>query len=136
MIVIILPIARTLHFPCPWNTQYQLLPTHLICIIVPFPTPPQIFQSIDSLTHIRSASDGSVIHNKGFQGWLGAKLGNTLLIQGFGATDGRLEDVSSYRAEICGNITAFTIISLIQKSYGFSPPTIEHICVVIKESEL
>jgi hypothetical protein len=67
MIVIIPTIARTLHFTCTWKTQYQLLPTHLRCIIGPCPTPPQIFQYVDSLTHIRFASDGSVIHNQGFK---------------------------------------------------------------------
>jgi hypothetical protein len=128
MIIVIPSIVRTLHFTCPWNTQYQLLPTHLRRIIGPCPTPPKLFQYIYSLTHIRSASDGSVIHNQGFQGWLFAKLDNEIIIQGFDATNGRLEDVSSYRADICGNIAAFTIITLIRKVYGFSPPTIEHVC--------
>jgi hypothetical protein len=48
------------------------------------------------LTKIRSASDGSVMHAQGFQGWLIAKFDSEVLIQGFGATDGRIEDVSSY----------------------------------------
>jgi hypothetical protein len=69
-----------------------------------------------------------VIHNQGFQGWLVEKLDNEVIIHGFGATDGRIEDVSSYRADICGNIATFTIINLIRKVYGFSPPTIEHGC--------
>jgi hypothetical protein len=69
-----------------------------------------------------------VIHNQGFQGWLVAKLNNELLIQGVGVTNSQLEDVSSYRAQICGNTVAFTIITLIRKVYGFSPPNIEHIC--------
>jgi hypothetical protein len=41
---------------------------------------------------------------------------NKVLIQGFGATDGCIEDVSSYRAEICGNIATFTILTLIRKT--------------------
>jgi hypothetical protein len=69
-----------------------------------------------------------VIHSQGFQGWLVAKLNNELLIQGFGATDGRLEGVSSYIAEICGNMATFTILTLIWKVYGFSPRKIEHVC--------
>jgi hypothetical protein len=69
-----------------------------------------------------------VIHNQGFQGWLVAKLGNEVLIQGVGATGDRLKYVIYYRAEICGNIAAFTIISLIRKVYGLYITTIEHVC--------
>jgi hypothetical protein len=52
---------------------------------------------------------------------------NNIIIEGYGATDGRVEDVNSYRAEICG-IATFAIFTLISKIYGFSPPTIEHVC--------
>jgi hypothetical protein len=69
-----------------------------------------------------------VLHCQGFQGWLIAKLDNEVLIQGSGATDGRLQDVSSYRAEICGNITTFTTLALIRKVYRFSLPHVEHVC--------
>jgi hypothetical protein len=69
-----------------------------------------------------------VIHNQGFQYWCVAKIDNEVLRQGFGATDGRMEDVSLYRADICGNIATFAIVTLIRKVYGFSPPSIEHAC--------
>jgi hypothetical protein len=57
-----------------------------------------------------------------------AKLSNEILVQGFCATDGRIEDVSSYRADICGNIATFTILTLIRKVYGFFYPSIQHVC--------
>jgi hypothetical protein len=117
-----------LHFTCPCRKQSELLPTHLRRIIGPCHSPPQCFQSIHQLTNIRSASDGSVLFCQGFQGLLIAKLDNEVLIQGFGATDGRLEDTSSYRANICGSIATFTVLTLIRKVYGFFPPNIEHVC--------
>jgi hypothetical protein len=86
------------------------------------------FQSINQISNIRSTSDGSLLHCQGFQDWLIAKLDNKVIIQGFGATDGRVEVVSSYRAGICGNIATFTVFTLIHKVYGMSPPTIEHVC--------
>jgi hypothetical protein len=92
------------------------------------PSPPQCFESIVHLTKIRSASDGSVFHCQGFQGWLIAKLDNEVLIQGFGTTDGLVEDVSSYRAYIWGSISTSTVFNLIRKVHGFSPPTVKHIC--------
>jgi hypothetical protein len=57
-----------------------------------------------------------------------AKLDNEVLFQGFGATDGCIEAVSSYRAETCGNIATFAIFTLIQKVYEFSPPSVQHVC--------
>jgi hypothetical protein len=56
------------------------------------------------------------------------KLDNDVLIQGFGTTDGRAEDVSKYRADICGNTATFTFFTFNRKIYGFSPPSIEHVC--------
>jgi hypothetical protein len=90
--------------------------------------PPQCFQQISSLTRIRSARDGSVLHAQCYQGWLIARFDNEILVQGFGATDERIEDVSSYQAEICGNIATFTILTLIHKVFGFSPLSIQHVC--------
>jgi hypothetical protein len=55
-------------------------------------------------------------------------MDNTILIEGFGAMDGHVEDINSYRAEICANIATFSVFALIQKVYGLSAPTIEHIC--------
>jgi hypothetical protein len=42
-----------------------------------------------------------VLHSQGFQGWRIAKYDNEVLVQGFGATNGSIEDV------------AFTILTLI-----------------------
>jgi hypothetical protein len=53
---------------------------------------------------------------------------NDVLIQGFGATDGRVNDVSSYQADICGNVATFAVFTLIHQVYGCSPPNIEHVC--------
>jgi hypothetical protein len=105
-----------------------LFPTHLQRIIGPFPTPPQLFKSLNDLTNIRSASDGSFLKFQGFQGWLVAKLDNEVLIKGFGATDGRVEDVSSYRTEIFCNIATCTMLTLIRKVYSYPPPNIERVC--------
>jgi hypothetical protein len=60
------------------------------------PRPAVMLSTIHSLTKIRSASDGSFLHAQGFQGWLIAKLYNEVLVEGCGATYGRIEDVSSY----------------------------------------
>jgi ribonuclease HI len=106
--------------------NYCQLTSDALLVHVPFPT--QCFQHISPLTNIRLASDGSFLHSQGFQGWLIAKLDNVVLIQGFGAKDGCIKDVSSYRAEICGNIATFTVFSLLRKVYCFSPPSIEHVC--------
>jgi hypothetical protein len=57
--------------------------------------PPHTFQSLPSSTCIRSASDGSVLHSLGYQGWLTATLDNDILLEGFGATDGRVKDTQS-----------------------------------------
>jgi hypothetical protein len=122
------PPIRTLCFQCPWLSQYELLPTHLQRIIAPYPAPPQLFQSLNDITDILSASHISVLKCQGFQGWLVAKLDNEVLIKGFGATDRRVEDLSSYRAEVCSNIATFTILTLIRQVYGFSPRKIEPVC--------
>jgi hypothetical protein len=39
-----------------------------------------------------------------------------------------VEDAHSYRAELCGNIATFSILNIIRRVYGFSPPTIKHVC--------
>jgi hypothetical protein len=121
-------LIHQIYVPCPWRQQYELLFTHIRYIIGPCPPPPQHVKHINQLTKIRNASDGSVLYCQGFQGWLIAKLDNEVLVQGFGATYGRVDDVSSYRAEICGNIATFTVFTLIRKVYGFAPPSIEHVC--------
>jgi hypothetical protein len=51
-----------------------------------------------------------------------------MLIEIFGATDGRIEDINSYRAELCSNIATFVILDIIRCVYGFTPPKIEHVC--------
>jgi hypothetical protein len=89
---------------------------------------PQCFQHINPHTKNRSVSDRSVLHSQGVQGCVIAKLDNEVIVQGCGATEGRVDDVSSYRTEICGNITTFTVILLLRKSYGFPTPSIEHVC--------
>jgi hypothetical protein len=82
-----LPVARTI------RTFTNSYPAHH-CPLTP---PTQCFQSINQRTNIQSASDGAVLPCQGFQGWLLVKIDNEVLIQGFGATDGQLDDVSSYR---------------------------------------
>jgi hypothetical protein len=81
-----------------------------------------------STSPIISASDGSVLDCPGYQGWLVATLDNEILIQSFGATDGRVEDTNSYRAELCGNVATFAIINIIRRIYGFAPHSIQHVC--------
>jgi hypothetical protein len=50
-----------------------------------------------------------------------ATLDNDIILEGFGATDGRVEDTHSYRAELCGNIATFSILNIIRRVYGFIP---------------
>jgi hypothetical protein len=54
-------------------------------------------------------------------------MGKNVLIKGYDAMEGCVEDVNSYRPEICGNIVTFSVYTRIHKLYGFSPPTIEHV---------
>jgi hypothetical protein len=126
-IVITQPLIQHILFPCPWRTQYESLPSNLCRIIGPHPTPtpPQLFQNFPSSTNIRSGSDGSVLHFLGYQGWLVATLDNVAILESFGATDGRVEDTHSYRAELCGNIATFSIINIIRRVYVFVPTYVE-----------
>jgi hypothetical protein len=78
--------------------------------------------------NIRYASDVSVLHSLGYQGWLIATLDNGILLESFVATDGRVEDTHSYRAEICGNITTLSFLNIIRRVYGFTPTSVEHVC--------
>jgi hypothetical protein len=89
---------------------------------------PRCLQNLPSSTNIRSASDGPVLHSLGYQWWLIATLKNGILLEGFGATEGRVEDTHSYRSEFCGNITTLSILDIIRRVYGFTPPAIEHVC--------
>jgi hypothetical protein len=43
---------------------------------------------------------------------------NTVLIEGVRATDGRVDNVSSYRSEMCGNIAKFAVFTVICKVYA------------------
>jgi hypothetical protein len=104
------------------------IPSHLRHIIGPCPPPPKCFQKLPPSTNIRSASYGSVLRSLGYQGWLIATFDTTILLEGFGATDGRVEDTHSYGAELCGNIATFFILNIIRRFYGFSQPNIEHVC--------
>jgi hypothetical protein len=81
-----------------------------------------------STSPIRSASDGSSLDFLGYQGWLVATLENEILIQGFVATEGCVEDTHSCRSELCGNIATFTIINIIRCVYSFAPRSIEQVC--------
>jgi hypothetical protein len=54
-------------------------------------------------------------------------MDNTILIEGYGAIDGRVKDINSYIANICENIATFAIFTLIRKVCGFSPRTIDHV---------
>jgi hypothetical protein len=81
-----------------------------------------------STSPIRSVSDGSVFNCLGYQGWLVATLDNEIIIQGFGATDSRVEDTHSYLAELCGSIETFAILNIIRRVYGVAPCSIQHVC--------
>jgi hypothetical protein len=122
--------SRIQHIPlsCPWQTQYQRLRSHLRRIIVPCPPPPQCFENLPSSTTIHSTSYGSVLHSLGYQGWFIATLDNGILLEGVGATYGRVEDTHSYKEELCGNIATLSILNIIRCVYGFNPPDIEHVC--------
>jgi hypothetical protein len=125
---IIHSIPQYITFTCSWRKQYEILPSHIRRIIGPFPNPSHIIQYMHSRPPIRSVSDGSVLDCLGCQRWLVATLDNAILIQGFGATGGRVENTHSYRAELCGNITTLTILNIIRRIYGFTPRSIQHVC--------
>jgi hypothetical protein len=97
------------------------IPSQLLRIIGPCPPPQQIFQTFPSFTCIQSASDGYVLHFLGYQGSLVTTLDNDILLEGFGATDGRVKDTHSHRAEISGNIATFSILNISRHVYGFAP---------------
>jgi hypothetical protein len=127
-IVITQPRIQHISFSCPWRTQYEHLLSHLRRIIGPCPLPPQLFQTLPSSTNIRSARNGSVLQSLGYQGWLIATFDNYILLEGVGATDGRVKNTQSYRAELCGKISTFSILNFIRRVYGFTPTSVEHVC--------
>jgi hypothetical protein len=48
-------------------------------------------------------------------------LKNYILLEGFGANDGRVEDTHYCRAELYINISTFSILDIIRRVYGFTP---------------
>jgi hypothetical protein len=117
-------IPQDITFPCPWIKKYEIPPSHIRRIIIPCPTPPQLIQSMHSTSSLRSASDGSILNCIGYQGWLVATLDKEIIIQGVGATDGRVEDTHFYHAKLCGNIATFAILNIIIHIYS----SIQHVC--------
>jgi hypothetical protein len=69
-----------------------------------------------------------VPHLLGYQGWLITTLDNAILLEGFGATYGKVKDTHSYRDDLCGNVATFSILSIIRRVYGFVPTSIDHVC--------
>jgi hypothetical protein len=63
----------------------------------------------------------------GYQGWFIVTLDNDILLEGFGAAYGMVEDAHSYRAEIGGNIATFSILNIIRLVYGPPLTSIEHV---------
>jgi hypothetical protein len=55
-------------------------------------------------------------------------MDNTTIIEGYGPTDGSIEDTASYRAEVCGTIAVISVYSMIQSVYSWKSANIEHVC--------
>jgi hypothetical protein len=87
---------RRISDPCSWMQSYKILPLHLRRIIGPCPPPPDIFSITPSGIDLRTASDGSVENEKGYHGWIIARMDNNIIIKGYGPTDGIIKDTTIY----------------------------------------
>jgi hypothetical protein len=74
-------VPRRMSDHCPWTQAYKRLPAHLRCIIGPCPPPPEIFSNIPLDIDLRTTSDGLVENEKGYHGWIIARMDNTTLIE-------------------------------------------------------
>jgi hypothetical protein len=125
---IIIAAPRRIGDPCAWKQSYKRLPPHLCRIIGPCPPPPDIFSILASCIDLRTASDLSVENEKGYHGWIIARIYNTTIIKGHVPTDGRIEDTTSYRTEVCGTIELLAVYGMIQSVYNWNATTIEDVC--------
>jgi hypothetical protein len=80
---------------CPWIQAYKSLPAHLRRIIGPGPPPPDISSNTTAGIDLRMANDGSVENELGYHGWIIAPMDNITIIEGYGPTDGRIEDTTA-----------------------------------------
>jgi hypothetical protein len=55
-------------------------------------------------------------------------MDNTTIIEGYGPTDGRIEDTTSYRTEVCVTIAVLDIYGMMQSLYKWHASTVEHVC--------
>jgi hypothetical protein len=55
-------------------------------------------------------------------------MDNKTIIKGYGPTDGRIEDTTSYRTDFCGTITVLAVYGMIHSVYTWNAATIEHVC--------
>jgi hypothetical protein len=55
-------------------------------------------------------------------------MDNTLIIEGYVPPDGRIEDTTSYRTEVCGTIAVLTFYGMIQSVHKWNDSTIKHVC--------
>jgi hypothetical protein len=108
--------------------EYLRLHTHLRCIKSPCPRPPQAFQTIPRSTALRMASDGSFKNERGYHGWIVALTDKSTIMEGHGPTDGRIQDITSYRTEVSGTIAIQAIYNMIVKVYNWKAKYIEHVC--------
>jgi hypothetical protein len=90
--------------------------------------PADIFSTIPSDINLQTASGGSVENEKGYHGLIIARIDNINIIYGYVPTDGRIEDTTSYRTEVCGAIDVLAVYSMIQSVYTWNTAIIEHVC--------
>jgi hypothetical protein len=73
-------------------------------------------------------SYGSVENELGYHGWIIARMKNTTIIKGYGPTDRRIEDTTSYITEVYGTITVLAVYIMIQSLYNWNAAKNEHVC--------
>jgi hypothetical protein len=76
---------------------------------------------------LRMVSDGSVEKEIGYHGWIVALMDNIMIMEIHGPTYGLIQDMTSYRTEVCRTITILAIYNIIVKVYNWKARTIEHV---------
>jgi hypothetical protein len=77
---------------------------------------------------LRTASDRPVESELGYHGWIVALIYNSIIIEGHGPMDGRIQDTTSYRTEVSGTIVILAIYHMIVEVYNWKSKEIEHVC--------
>jgi hypothetical protein len=55
-------------------------------------------------------------------------MDNSMIMEGHGQTDGRIQDTTSYITEVSGTLAILAIYNMIVKVYNWKAKDIEHVC--------